>query len=176
MKLSKTISKQRSQINDLEKIKLDACKTCKEQEVKISVLSSAIKKFGKGQSDLEEILSKQRHATSRTGLGFSNSSQSCTSKTIFVKASNPKTKDVHKMDHAITSNSYNHRFACTYCNTFGHTQNTCYIRKYGVPHGEYKWVRKGTNMQGPKSHWVPNKSFDYFVGNGEKYHKYVVSR
>lgn len=33
--------------------------------------------------------------------------------------------------------------------------NTCYIRNYGIPYGEYVLVRKGSNPSEPKEYWVP---------------------
>lgn len=49
-------------------------------------------------------------------------------------------------------NKRNHIFRPTYfyCNEKGHTSNTCYIRNYGIPYGEYVWVRKRSIPRGPK--------------------------
>lgn len=52
-----------------------------------------------------------------------------------------------------------HNLTCFYCNTKGHTLNTCYIRNIGVPYGEFIWVKKGINSQGPKSQWAPRKYY-----------------
>lgn len=93
-----------------------------------------------------------------------------TNKTIFVKASttsdNIETKKMHSVNpprrfnlrtnsngrnYSNNSNSYHvHKSTCFYCNTKGHTPNTYYIRNYGVPYGEYVWIKKGTNLREPK--------------------------
>jgi len=52
-----------------------------------------------------------------------------------------------------------HNLTCFYCNIKGHTPNTCYIRNFGIPYGEFIWVKKGTNPQGPKEKWVPRKFY-----------------
>jgi len=48
---------------------------------------------------------------------------------------------------------------CFYCNIKRHTPNTCYIRNFGVLCGEFIWVKKGINPQGPKEKWVPRKFY-----------------
>jgi len=50
-------------------------------------------------------------------------------------------------------------FTCFYCNIKGHTPNTCYIRNFGILYGEFIWVKKSTNPQGPKEKWVPIKFY-----------------
>jgi hypothetical protein len=59
------------------------------------------------------------------------------------------------------SNNFNsyHKPTCFYCNIIGHTPNACYIKNVGVPNGEFIWVEKGTNHQGPKEKWVPKKYY-----------------
>lgn len=54
---------------------------------------------------------------------------------------------------------YVHNFTCFYCNIKGHTPNNCYIRNIGVPYGEYIWIKKGIDPQGPKENWVPRKFY-----------------
>ena len=49
--------------------------------------------------------------------------------------------------------------SCNYCMKSGHNYYRCMIRKFGIPNGHYKWIKKldyvHTNSQGPKILWVP---------------------
>ena len=47
---------------------------------------------------------------------------------------------------------------CFYYGIKGHTPNACYVRNFSVASGHYVWVKKGTNYEGPKATWVPNKT------------------
>lgn len=47
---------------------------------------------------------------------------------------------------------------CFYCGINGHTPNACYVRNFSVAQGHYVWVKKGTNFDGTKAIWVPNKT------------------
>ena len=46
---------------------------------------------------------------------------------------------------------------CFYCGILGHTPNACYVRNFSIASEHYVWVKKGTNYEGPKATWVPNK-------------------
>lgn len=176
--LSKTCAKQKKLISslerkandtnvELEKVKTSTCNKCQEPESKIVELNQVIKNYEKGQIGLEDLLSRQRYSNNKIGFGFSNLYKPSTNKTIFIKASttsdNIETKKMHSVNPPRRfnlrtnsngrnySNSYHvHKSTCFYCNTKGHTPNTCYIRNYGVPYGEYVWIKKGTNPRGPK--------------------------
>jgi len=52
-----------------------------------------------------------------------------------------------------------HYLTCFYCNIKDHTPNTFYIRNIGVPYGEYIWIKKGINPEGPKEKWIPRKYY-----------------
>ena len=82
------------------------------------------------------------------GRNYSNKSYKKTNFKVRNNVSNGSNSSVYHVQ----------KLSCFYCNMKGHTPNTCYIRNFGVPYGEYIWVRKGINPQGPKSQWVPNKT------------------
>jgi hypothetical protein len=135
------------------------------------------------------VLSRQRYSNNKNGLGFSMFDKPSKNKTIFVKESttsnNLEQKKVHIVNPSKRSNfrnysnirnkSFNknysnarnnsnnfnsyHKPTCFYCNIIGHTSNACYIQNVGVPNGEFIWVEKGTNNQGPKEKWVPKKYY-----------------
>lgn len=205
--LSRTISKQKKLILDLERssndtcvelenVKDSVCNKCLEYESKIVDLNQVIKRYEKGQIGLEEVLSRQRCSNNKNGLGFSNFQSPSPNKTVFVKAStttnNSESSKLHignsskansrnkiksknqsdsrnkvkNRNHSISRNVKRDKSSssitshidknCDYCMSKGHTPNVCYIRNFGVPYGEFIWVRKGINPSGPKSLWVPN--------------------
>lgn len=55
----------------------------------------------------------------------------------------------------------NHVFipTCFYYKWKIHTSNVCYMRNYGITYDEYIWVRKWSNLRGPKENWVPRKYY-----------------
>lgn len=110
------------------------------------------------------MLSSQRYLSNKGGLDFFNFDKPSISQTIFVKATSKFNKKESEKVHDINNhkrpqdinnfyvNKKNHVFrpTCFYCNINGHTYNACCIRNYGIPYGEYVWVRKGSNPRGPK--------------------------
>ena len=123
---------------------------------------------------MEGVLSQQRYSNDKSGLGYSKFSKPSTNKTIFVKASEQVVKEKvnnskfmhqsHKKKMIAKKKNYVPRYrsdfqpTCFYCGIKGHTPNACYVRNFSVPKGHYVWVKKGTNYQGPKAIWVPNKT------------------
>ena len=97
---------------------------------------------------LKVILQEQKRYMDKTGIGYK-----------------PKAKPQKKTNFSYyLSSSYSF---CNYCNKHGHTQSSCYHKKYGISNS-YKWVPKGTlatkistdqwpwtNSKGPKQCWVP---------------------
>jgi hypothetical protein len=174
---------------ELDQVKNSACTKCQSLESNIVELNQVITKYEKGHFGLEDVLSRQRYSNNKNGLGFSMFDKPSKNKTIFVKESttsnNLEQKKVHIVNPSKRSNfrnysnirnkSYNknysnarnnsnnfnsyHKPTCFYCNIIGHTPNACYIKNVGVPNGEFIWIEKGTNHQGPKEKWVPKKYY-----------------
>ena len=110
----------------------------------------------------------------KSGLGYSKFSKPSSNKTIFVKASDQSSKEKVNKPKIVRhypkkktfpkKKSYPSRYrskfepTCFYCGIKGHTPNACYVRNFSVASGHYVWVKKGTNYEGPKATWVPNKT------------------
>jgi hypothetical protein len=168
---------------ELDQVKNSACTKCQSLESNIVELNQVITKYEKGHFGLEDVLSRQRYSNNKNGLGFSMFDKPSKNKTIFVKESttsnNLEQNNVHIVNPSKRSNfrnkSYNknysnarnnsknfnsyHKPTCFYCKIIGHTSNACYIKNVGLPNGEFIWVEKETNHQGPKEKWVPKKYY-----------------
>jgi len=94
-------------------------------------------------------------------MNHKNNSKGRNYSTNFYKKNNFYVKN--NSSNGNNSNSYHHvhKLTCSYCNTKDHTPNanTCYIRNFGVPYGEFVSVKKGIDTQGPKSQWIPRKYY-----------------
>lgn len=150
------------------------CKNCESLSFQIVQLKRVLERYEKGHIGLEEILKHQRYSNDTSGLGYSKFSKPSTNETIFVKASEQVVKEKvknsktvhqsHKKKMIAKKKNYVPRYrshfqpTCFYCGIKGHTPNACYVRNLGVAKGHYVWVKKGTNYQGPKVIWVPNKT------------------
>jgi hypothetical protein len=150
------------------------CNKCESLSFQIIQLKRVLERYEKGQIGLEGVLSQQRYSNDKSGLGYSKFSKPSSNKTIIVKASDQpiqekvnKPKTVHhypKKKNLVKKKSYPSRYrsnfepTCFYCGIKGHTPNACYIRNFSVANGHYVWVKKGTNYEGPKATWVPNKT------------------
>lgn len=121
---------------------------------------------------MEWILSRQRYSNDKNGLGYSKFDKPSTHKTIFVKASDQYNKEkVNKVKNVrhhpkkifVWKKSsvprYKSSFVpiCFYYGIIGHTPNAFYVKKFSSVKWNYVWVNKGTNYEGPKARWVPNK-------------------
>ncbi|KAK2353731.1 gag-protease polyprotein [Trifolium repens] len=160
--------------NLLEKEKQNfTCKKCDSLSFQIVQLKRVLERYEKGQVGLDNILRQQRRSNDKSGLGYSKFDKLSTSKTIFVKAIDQSNKEkvnkAQKVNHRPKKRlpkkkSYVPRYrsnfvpTCFYCGISGHTPNACYVRNFSVPSGHYVWVKKGTNYEGPKATWVPNKT------------------
>ncbi|WJX50352.1 hypothetical protein P8452_36670 [Trifolium repens] len=160
--------------NLLEKEKQNfTCKKCDSLSFQIVQLKRVLERYEKGQVGLDNILSQQRRSNDKSGLGYSKFDKPSTSKPIFVKAIDQSNKEkvnkAQKVNHhpkkrLPKKKSYVPRYrsnfvpTCFYCGISGHTPNACYVRNFSVPSGHYVWVKKGTNFEGPKATWVPNKT------------------
>src|SRR3954471_14551680 len=146
-----------------------ACKNCESLSFQIVQLKRVLERYEKGQIGLEGVLRQQRFPNDKSGLGYAKSKPS-TSKTIFVKAGEQFNKlgKAQKVYHHpkrfpkkkpyVPRYKSNFEPTCFYCGIIGHTPNACYVRNFSVPNGHYVWVKKGTNYDGPKAHWVPNQT------------------
>lgn len=131
-------------------------------------MNQVIKKYEKGQLDLENVLNKQRYYNDKCGLGYSKFHKPSTSQIIFVNSSNKFNNEeskkmqvvIHHKNAYVKNNSYVSKYknffkpTYFYCNTKGHTLNVCYIRNSYISNGKCVWVRKGTNPKGPNEYWV----------------------
>ena len=159
----------------LEKEKQNlTCKECESLSFQIVQLKRVLERYEKGQIGLEGVLSQQRYSNDKSGLGYSKFSKPSSSKTIFVRPKDQSSKEkvnkpkiVHpypKRKRFAKKKSYVPRYrsnfepTCFYCGIVGHTPNACYVRNFSVASGHYVWVKKGTNYEGPKAIWVPNKT------------------
>jgi len=82
------------------------------------------------------------HRNNTKGRNYSNN---------FIKKNNSNVSN--NSFNGNNSNSYHHihKLTCFYCNTKGHTPNTCYIRNIVVFYDEFIWIKKYINPQAPKS-------------------------
>ena len=149
------------------------CKNCDSLSFQIVQLKRVIERYEKGQIGLEGVLSQQRYSNDKSGLGYSKFSKPSSNKTIFVKASDQSSKEKVNKPKIVRhypkkktfpkKKSYPSRYrsnfepTCFYCGIKGHTPNACYVRNFSIASGHYVWVKKGTNYEGPKATWVPNK-------------------
>ena len=133
--------------NSLEQENME-CEKCKALESKVESLNKTLANFTMSSNHLGNILNKQRNAYNRKGLGYENKNHPRTNNRNFFV---PPKRTFRKSP------------TCFYCQKGGHTTTNCYIRKYGVPSGKYKWIKKGstllTNIKGPKGIWVPYEFF-----------------
>ena len=157
-----------------------ACSKCESNVFQIVQLKRVIERYEKGQIGLEGLLSQQRYPNDKRGLGYVNTKKPSNNPTVFVKASNSsnpkkvekkqvvhnhqkKKANVSKKKTFPKKKSYPSRYrsnfepTCFYCGIKGHTPNACYVRNFSIASGHYVWVKKGTNYEGPKATWVPNK-------------------
>ena len=97
---------------------------------------------------MDNVLRKQRFSNDKSGLGYSKVNKPCTSKTIFVKASDQSNKEkvnkaqkVHhypKNKRIVKNKSYPPRYrsnfepTCFYCGIVGHTPNACYVKNFSM--------------------------------------------
>lgn len=168
--------------NELDKVKTkvnihaswSTCNKCASIETKIVELYQIIDKHEKGKHGLSSVLSIQRYTYHWSGLGYSKFEKlsQIKKKIVLIKSTNIY-KNVQTINRlkiifyqkwimlkilfipvrriCITTCLY------FYCNCKGHTLNTHYTRKYGVPSVKYIWVENGNKNQGHKPHWGPNK-------------------
>lgn len=124
---------------------------------------------------MDDVLSQQRYANDKSGLGYFKINKSSSSKTVFVKASDKSNKErVNKSNNVrhypkrkrfVKKKSYVYRYksnfvpTCFYYGIIGHTPNVCYVRNFSVASGHYVWIKKGNNYEGSKSIWIPNKTY-----------------
>ncbi|XP_050914784.1 uncharacterized protein LOC127129688 [Lathyrus oleraceus] len=177
--LEENIEKMKNNLKDEkeELIKNFACTKCESLAFQIVQLKRVIERYEKGQIGLEHVLSSQKYSNDKSGLGYSNFAKQTSNKTIFVKAKEQipldksnKPKVVHQYNNRKRNKSYykkksysprykiNFEPTCFYCGIKGHTPNACYVRNFSVAQDHYVWLKKGTNFEGPKAIWVPNKT------------------
>ena len=153
---SHTSSDLKDRINQSE-TEIANCCNCETLAKEKGKLSKALEKFTKGSNMLKVILQEQKGYMDKTDIGY---------KTGFVleKKKNDSKPKIHHFQKSYYSTPYSF---CNYCNKKGHTQSSCYHRKYGIS-SSYKWLPKGTwatkvpadrgpetNTKGPKEYWVP---------------------
>ena len=150
------------------------CLKCESLSFQIVQLKRVLERYEKGQIGLEGVLSQQRYSNDKSGLGYSKFSKPSSNKTIFVRPKDqspkervntpkvvhqrPKKKRFTKKKSYVPRYKSNFEPTCFYCGIIGHTPNACYVRNFSVAKGNYVWVEKGTNYEGPKEIWVPNKT------------------
>jgi len=107
--------------------------------------------FGKASTIFNNTKTKKMHVvnSSKDLNQRINSKRRNYSNNSFKKNNSNVTNNFSKENNF--GSHHAHNLTCFYCNTKGHNPNTCYIRNFGVPYGEFIWVKKGINTQGPKS-------------------------
>ena len=116
------------------------------------------KVFVKASTNSNNVETKKMHIvnSSKNVNQKSNSKRRNYSNNSFKK-NNSNVKNIFSQGNNFGSHHVLN-LTCFYCNIKGHTPNSCYIRNFGVPYGEFIWVKKGINKQGPNAQWVPNKT------------------
>ena len=129
---------------------------CSQLQTEISYYKDLLTKAYQGNMTLKEILSLQRIATDKTGLGYNK-------QTKFASHSRVNPNQVFQQSRRMRNGFKNKsKVVCNYCMMHGHTNFKCYFRKYHVPNGLYVWMSKTagkvTNPHGPNIKWVPASS------------------
>ena len=103
------------------------CKECESFSFQIVQLQKVLERYEKGQIGLNDVLRKQRFSNDKSGLGYSKFNKPCTSKTIFVKASDQSNKEkvnkaqkvhyYHKRKRFVKNKSYTPRYRSTFVPT-----------------------------------------------------------
>ena len=87
-------------------------------------------KFTRGEGNLEAILGSQNCVYAKFGLGYNLTFKNKTNKfSSFFSKSKPNDMPF---------------IYCNYCMKKFHVIKNCYARKYDVPKGVMKWIRKGS--------------------------------
>ena len=126
---------------------------CSQLQTEICYYKDLLTKAYQGKMTLKEILSVQRIATDKTGLGYNK-------QTEFASHSRVNPNHVFQQSRRMRNDFKNRsKVVCNYCMMHGHTNFKCYFRKYRVPNGLYVWMPKAaekkTNQYGPNIKWVP---------------------
>ena len=122
-----------------ESFKKDHHVECMKLHTELSYLKDLFGKLNKGKSDLNHMLSMQKHTTDKTDLGY-NKQTSFTKKTHFVSSKGVNPTKVTKRKNMV----YSRRSAktCHYCIKKGHTSYYFYVRKFDILSGKCIWIPK----------------------------------
>jgi len=113
-----------------ENFKKDHYAKCMKLQTELSYLKDMFGKLNKGKSDLNHMLSMQKHTIDKTGLGY-NKITTFSKKTKFVSSKEVNPNKVSKRKNIV----YSKRSVktCHYCMKRGHTSYKCYVRRFDVP-------------------------------------------
>jgi len=102
-------------------------------QTKRSYLKGLFGKLNKGKSDLNHMLSVQKHTSNKTGLGY-NKQTSFSKKKKFISSKGVNPNKVSKK-RTIVYSKRNVK-TCHYCMKRGHASYKCYVRRFDVPRGK----------------------------------------
>ena len=105
---------------------------------KVSHLENLLNKAYERKRNLNEILSMQRMASNKTGLGYNKQTRFAPFNKVNLNQVSNKVIEVSKKHQNPNG------IICQYCMRKGHTKFKCNIRKYGVPQGIHIWLPKCT--------------------------------
>lgn len=142
--------------NEQKKFEIHCTTIVSENELlksKIVDLEKAVKNFSLGSKGLNMLLSNQRFAKSKTGLGYSYSGKEKKFQPSFMKGNNLTiSAPLHNASSTV----------CFLCGKIGHLSYSCRMR-YRTKTVKQIWVPKGTipNQSGP--FWIPRSHITSFL-------------
>ncbi|KAF1896133.1 hypothetical protein Lal_00042899 [Lupinus albus] len=110
-------------------IETSVCETCHDLKVENDDLKNKMAKFTYGSQSLDILLASSKNVGNRISLGF--------------KRKNYKRPNRKHVEHRHNVNKHK-LTTCFYYGIHGHTSDSCYIKRHGVPSGKYVWVAKGS--------------------------------
>jgi len=108
-------------------------------KMELSYLKDVFRKLNKGKSDLNHLLTMQKHTTDKTGLGY-NKQTTFYKKTKFASSKRVNPNKVSKKKNIVHSKPNVKTYH--YCMKRGHTSYKCYVSRFDVPRGKYVWIPK----------------------------------
>ena len=103
-------------------------------QTELSYLKDLFGKLNKGKSDLNHMLSVQKHTKDKTGLGY-NKQATFSKKTKFVSSKGVNPNKVSQKRNIVYSKK--NAKTCHYCMKRGHTSYKYHVRRFDVPRGKY---------------------------------------
>ena len=163
---------------EYDKFKKDHFEKCTVLQYEISYLKDLIKKVYQGKCNLNQMLSVQKYANDKTGLGYNKQTKPFQNEK-FAPSKKVNPKRVSKKKHKMTQTNHNpHVVTCHYCMKKGHKSHKCYVRRFDVPRGKCVWIPKEketvTNPMDPSSIGYLPSQLDLYFASVPKCQKFTM--